>query len=83
MNVWTRWEPHTPTIEEVAAAERRHAEACRIEAEILQATYPERAALLSLDADLCEMWADELESGSALGQREYEDALAARTASAA
>ncbi|MCH9806721.1 MAG: hypothetical protein K0U74_03225 [Alphaproteobacteria bacterium] len=64
-----------PTIKEVAERERRYAAACRSEAKQLELMDAEHAALLRLDADLCEMWADEVESGSKTGHWEYQNVL--------
>ncbi len=75
MTIWERDVGRVPTVEEVAERERRYAAGCRVEADRMVAIDADHAALLRLDADLCEMWADEIESGSKLGLHEYRDAI--------
>lgn len=64
-----------PSVEEVAAAERRYAARRRVLADRIGERNVTRAAELLLEAEICEAWAEELESGSALAASEYDAVL--------
>lgn len=60
---------------QVAKAERAYATSQRVHAQALSAFDETAAAALELEADLCELWAEEIESGSDLGIAEYRAAV--------
>lgn len=72
---WSEAGTAVPTMGDLAAAERRYAQECRRIAEALGPFDGDEAAVLQLEADMCDLWADELERGDGFASREYAAAL--------
>jgi len=70
------WEENnTPTPADFAAAERRYADDCRRLAAALDGIDNDAAAEFRLEADVCALWADEIEGQNRFSAEIYADAI--------
>ncbi len=73
--IWEDHEPRVPTPQDFAEAERGYADECRRLAATLDGHDDVAAAEFRLEADICALWADEIEGQSRFSAETYADAI--------